>query len=184
MAGPTLEDLLSVSESLETGAARAYAAFSYLFGEGNARLRRFWWEMSVEEWEHASLVAMARVLLSRKGGLERPAPFSPESAAAAPRRAIERVNASLREGSLTLREAFEAAVEIERSETNRIFAEVCRLLAKEARDADLPALAAAAEAAGAEGSDHVEHLLEEMKRTLGDPDLVREARRNLSGNLS
>lgn len=179
-ASGTLGGLLEVSESLELGAARAYAAFAFLFGEGNARQKKFWSEMSREEWEHAALVGMARFLLARGQTLEEPAGFDYETAAAPTRQALAAVEASIREGQLTLRDAFQAAIRIERSETNEIFSRVCGRLIEAARSEGLTTLAAEAEKAANEGTEHVEHLIETMKRTVGDPELVRAARKTLS----
>jgi hypothetical protein len=102
-----------------------------------------------------------------------------ETALAPARERLARIWEALSAGTFTLREAFEAAIEIEESEVNRVFSAVCRLLAEVAEGAGRTDLAAAAREAGSEGSAHVRHLIETMKRTIGDPDLVRAARRAL-----
>lgn len=172
--------LLDLSEKIETSAARAYSAFSFILGEGNIKQRKFWADMAQEEWEHASLVGSARFLLGRRGALAAPAGFD---YAAAGKPILDRIASAdemIRKGGFTLRQAFEAAIEIEESEANRIFARICAMLAEAATAEGLGYLAEAAQAAGSEGSAHVEHLIESMKRTIGDPSLVRAARKSLT----
>ena len=176
----TIGGLLEAVEEIELGAARAYAAIAHLLVDGNARQRKFWLEMSREEWEHASFVSAARILLARRHRLDLPSPVPYRAALAPAKERLARVADALRGAGLTLHEAFEAAITIEESEANRVFGEVCGILAEVAATEGLSDLVASAKEAGNEGSAHVEHLIDTMKRTLGDPDLVRSARKVLS----
>jgi hypothetical protein len=144
---------------LEERAARLYTGFYARFGHLSA-VADLWWEMAVEEYEHAGVLKMVRHLADPKGRV---------ADIRARLRPLQRLIRGCERGvtaKLTVSQALAMAVRLERSELDRLGRETVRALGGQ-----IPHLPPSAFA------PHQAHLARLMRtvRKFGGEDIAREA---------
>jgi hypothetical protein len=170
---PTLDVLLR----LEAASQRLYAGFAAHF-RGSPALAAFWDQLSADEAQHVAILATCRDMVLQKppfqsrlvhvgGGALPDANWRPDMAL----RLLERVEQGIeksRAGTLTVDEAFDIALSIERSEIQQLYASCLALPPRPFADVILN-LSRAAE------GKHLEHFAGIISAFSSDPHLLAEA---------
>ena len=179
----TLGRLIEACETIELRNAKVYAAFSILLGEKddqNEKVARFWEHLSIEEWQHYINASFGRAICAKTIGLETPVPEVDAATLEAIGAKIGEIERAVETGDVDLRRAFEMAIDLERSEANAIYQVYMGYLKKAVAKAGKPHLLKRLEATEENVEEHVNELVEQMKRFVGDPALVRQAKRSLA----
>ena len=124
MGSQTRFDPLEGFAAIERLAAKVYFRFSHLFLH-HPELRDFWWQMALDEEQHASTLLACKELITNY----QDEALDPGLGQKKADELKERINAYLRKGtrSITMEEAFKIALEMESSELDVIYGKLLRL---------------------------------------------------------
>jgi len=149
--------------------SKIYFRFSHLFLH-HPELRDFWWEMGVEEEQHASILLACRELIKNYTDEALDPSISREKA----KELKGRLNEYLSKGtpSIGVEEAFRIALEIESSEIDTIYGKLLSLGG--------PKIAKTMENLGVPASVQRQRLKSASQRFCKDPELL-QASRQLQG---
>jgi rubrerythrin len=157
-------DPLERFAEIERLVSKIYYRFSHLF-LSDSELRDFWWEMAVEEEQHASILLACKDLIENYED-EKPDPsISREKAD----QLKEQLTSYLRKGtqSLAVEEAFRIALEIETSEIDTIYSKLLQLGG--------PKIAQTLQNLGVPASVQRQKLKAALPRFCSDPTLLAAA---------
>jgi len=117
-------DPLERFAEIERLASKIYLRFSHLFLH-HAELRDFWWNMGMEEEQHASILLACKEMIENYEDEKLDHSISREKAD----QLKEQLTSYLRKGtpSLAVEEAFKVALEIETSEIDAIYGKLLQL---------------------------------------------------------
>ena len=162
---PAFDPLARFAE-LERLVSKIYLRFSHLFFH-QAELRDFWWEMGLEEEQHASILLVCKALIENYDDERLDPSISGDKAD----RLKEHLSAFLQKGtpSLEVEEAFRIALEIETSEIDAIYGKLLQLGG--------PKIAHTLQNLGVPASVQRQKLKAALRRFCSDPDLLAEAKR-------
>ena len=158
-------DLLERFAEVERLASKIYFRFSHLFLQ-QPELRDFWWEMGVEEEQHALILLACRELIKNYTD-EALDPSISEGKAEALK---GQLSVYLGKGtpSIGMEEAFRIALEIETSEIDTIYSKLLSLGG--------PKIAKTMENLGVPASVQRQRLKSALQRFCKDPELLQAAR--------
>ena len=144
--------------------SKIYFRFSHLFLH-HPELRDFWWEMGVEEEQHASILLACRELIKNYTDEALDPSIGREKAA----ELKGRLSVYLNKGtpSIEVEEAFRIALEIESSEIDTIYGKLLSLGG--------PKIAKTMENLGVPASVQRQKLKAALQRFCKDPELLRAA---------
>ncbi|HEY3302288.1 MAG TPA: hypothetical protein VGL70_01995 [Candidatus Binatia bacterium] len=159
-------DPLAGFSEIERLVSKIYLRFSHLFFDRPA-LREFWWEMGLEEEQHASILLACKALIDNYEDEELDPSVTQEKAS----ELKEKLSTFLRQGtpSLTVEEAFQIAVEIETSEIDVIYSKLLQLGG--------PKIAQTMQNLGVPASVQRQKLKAALRRYSSDAKLLAEAER-------
>jgi len=151
---------------IERLVAKVYFRFSHLFLH-HSELRDFWWQMAMEEEQHASILLACKELIENYEDEVLDPSISQEKAD----QLREQISAYLRKGtpSITVEEAFRVALEIEGSELDAIYSKLLQLGG--------PKIAKTMENLGVPASIQRHRLKASLPRFSQDPELLAAAER-------
>jgi len=164
MASEGRFDPLQRFADIERLVSKVYFRFSHLFLH-HTELRDFWWEMAVEEEEHASILLACKQLIENyKDEAVDPA-ITREKAS----QLTEQISSYLSKGtpSISIEEAFRTALEIETSEIDAIYSKLLHLGG--------PKIAKTLENLGVPASVQRRKLKSALQRFCKDPQLLSAA---------
>lgn len=166
MAAASEFDPLERFAAIERLVAKLYFRFSHLFLQHPA-LRDFWWEMGVEEEQHAAILMACRQMIQNYGDEAVDPSIGREKA----EELRARLDVYLSKGTPTLgvEEAFRIALEIENSEIDAIYGKLLSLGG--------PKIARTMENLGVPASVQRQKLNAALQRFCKDPALLDEARK-------
>ncbi len=165
MARETFQPLDAFAD-IERLVAKIYFRFSHLFMDRPA-LRDFWWEMARQEEQHGAILMACKAVIENYEDEKLDPSITREKA--------EQLNAQLRSylargtPSLTVAEAFKAAVEIETSEIDAIYGKLLQLGG--------PKIAQTLGNLGVPASVQRQKLKSALKTFSADPELLQAAER-------
>lgn len=164
MGAETSFDPLERFAEIERLVSKIYFRFSHLFLH-HPELRDFWWEMAVQEEQHASILLACKDMIENYTDEARDPSISREKAD----QLKEQLSAYLTKGtpSLTVEEAFKAALEIETSEIDAIYSKLLHLGG--------PKTAKTMENLGVPASVQRQKLKSALQRFCKDPQLLAAA---------
>ncbi|HEY7165201.1 MAG TPA: hypothetical protein VIB79_11605 [Candidatus Binatia bacterium] len=159
-------DPLSRFAEIEWLVSKIYFRFSHLFLD-RPELRDFWWKMAEEEEQHGSILSACKALIENYDEEKLDPEISREKAEALK----ERLSSYLEGGTrtLTVEEAFRAALEIEYSEIDAIYGKLLELGG--------PQIAKTLENLGVPASIQRQRLKAALRRFCSDPQLLEAAER-------
>jgi len=159
-------DPLARFAEIERLVSKIYLRFSHLFFDRPA-LREFWWEMGLEEEQHASILLACKAVIENYED-ERLDPSVTRDTADSLK---ERLGAFLRQGtpSLSVNEAFRIALEIESSEIDAIYGKLLQLGG--------PQIAQTMQNLGVPASVQRQKIKAALRRYCNDPQLLARAER-------
>ncbi|MBI4489738.1 MAG: hypothetical protein HY694_11685 [Deltaproteobacteria bacterium] len=157
-------DPLERFAEIERLVGKVYFRFSHLFLH-HPELRDFWWEMAVQEEQHASILLACKDMIENYTDEARDPSISREKAD----QLKEQLSAYLTKGtpSLTVEEAFKSALEIETSEIDAIYSKLLHLGG--------PKTAKTMENLGVPASVQRQKLKAALQRFCKDPQLLAAA---------
>lgn len=159
-------DPLERFAEIERLVAKIYYRFSHLF-MGRPELRDFWWEMAVEEEQHAAILLACREVIQNYDDERLDPAITRESAD----RLKQELTACLCRGtpSLGVEESFRIALAIETSEIDTIYGKLLQLGG--------PKIAQTMQNLGVPASVQRQKLKAALHRFCSDPDLLAAAER-------
>lgn len=164
MASETHFDPLERFAGIERLAAKIYFRFSHLFLHHH-ELRDFWWQMAVQEEEHASILLACKDMIENYTDEKVDPSITREKAD----QLRDQLRAYLNKGtpSLTAEEAFSVALEIETSEIDAIYGKLLQLGG--------PKIAKTLENLGVPASVQRQRLKSTLRRFTKAPELLAAA---------
>lgn len=157
-------DPLERFAEIERLVGKVYFRFSHLFLH-HPNLRDFWWEMGVQEEQHASILLACKEMIENYPDEKVDPSISREKAD----QLKTQISAYLSRGtpSITIEEAFKAALEIETSEIDTIYSKLVHLGG--------PKIGRTMESLGVPASVQKQKLKYALQRFCKDPDLLSAA---------
>lgn len=175
----TVERLFDFGEDLELRHARLYAHFSLVYGEWDHRIASFWEQMSTEEWQHYIILNFCRSLCRSAMNMQREAPATDQSIVFEALELLEQGEKDVQTSAMTLQEAFELAIRLERSEADAIYDLLIGITREVVQLLDRPYLMERIRKAQKQAEQHAEHLISAVRRFADSPSLVRQAQAEL-----
>lgn len=173
-----LDELFDIGEQLELRNAKMYAHFALMHGEWDERIASFWEQMSTDEWQHFIVLNFCRGLCANNKHLDKPAPPIDHKALNATLEILDEQEKKIREGKeISLQEAFEVAITIEKGETDAIFDMLAEISAEVIEACGKNYLGERVDKARKQNDQHEERLTQAVRRFSRDPALVREAQK-------
>jgi len=165
MAAENFDPLERFAE-IERLASKIYLRFSHLFLH-QAEVRDFWWDMGMEEEQHASILLACREIIENYEDEKLDPSISREKAD----QLKEQLSSYLGKGtpSLDVEEAFKIALEIETSEIDAIYSKLLQLGG--------PKIAQTMQNLGVPASVQRQKLKAALRRFCSDAQLLAEAER-------
>ncbi|HWO42119.1 MAG TPA: hypothetical protein VNO43_09985 [Candidatus Eisenbacteria bacterium] len=159
-------DPLTRFAEIERLVAKIYFRFSHLFLD-HPELRDFWWEMAKEEEQHGAILTACKAMIENSEGTGLDPNISSKKADELERKLL----AYLGRGtpSLHVEEAFQIALEIERSELDAIYSKLVELGG--------PEIAKTLQNLGVPASVQRQKLKAALRQFCSDPDLLDAADR-------
>lgn len=171
----TLAKVFDSCQEIELRHAKLYATLSLLLGHVDERVARFWEQMSTEEWQHYILVDFGRSMCARSFGLDASAAEMPEVSIQQITHSLDKYERQVNTEQITLKEAFEIAIEIEGSEADTIYMYLLSVIRKAIYRSEETYLLDRISQIEKDMHDHIDRLIDATKRFANDPDLVRKA---------
>jgi len=164
MASEVRFDPLQRFAEIERLVSKVYFRFSHLFLH-HPELRDFWWEMAVEEEEHASILLACKQMIENYEDEAIDPTITQEKAD----QLGEQIRSYLSKGtpSISIEEAFRTALEIETSEIDAIYSKLLHLGG--------PKIAKTLENLGVPASVQRQKLKSALQRFCEDPQLLSAA---------
>ena len=164
MASEVRFDPLQRFADIERLVSKVYFRFSHLFLH-HTELRDFWWEMAVEEEEHASILLACKQMIENYEDEAIDPTITQEKAD----QLGEQIRSYLSKGtpSISIEEAFRTALEIETSEIDAIYSKLLHLGG--------PKIAKTLENLGVPASVQRQKLKSALQRFCEDPQLLSAA---------
>jgi len=164
MASEVRFDPLQRFAEIERLVSKVYFRFSHLFLH-HPELRDFWWEMAVEEEEHASILLACKQMIENYEDEAIDPTITQEKAD----QLGEQIRSYLSKGtpSISIDEAFKTALEIESSEIDAIYSKLLHLGG--------PKIAKTLENLGVPASVQRQKLKSALQRFCEDPQLLSAA---------
>jgi len=164
MASEVRFDPLQRFAEIERLVSKVYFRFSHLFLH-HPELRDFWWEMAVEEEEHASILLACKQMIENYEDEAIDPTITQEKAD----QLGEQIRSYLSKGtpSISIDEAFKTALEIESSEIDAIYSKLLHLGG--------PKIAKTLENLGVPASVQRQKLKSALQRFCEDPQLLSTA---------
>lgn len=185
----TLEKLFDICRDLELRQAKLYASFALLLGDVDERIARFWEKMSTEEWQHYILVDFGRALCVEAFGIDALVPTEKSEETTSPiaplpdisvqqiTDALDAHESKVKNGRITLDEAFEIAIAIEGSEADTIYMYLLSIIRKAIRESNQPYLMNRIVQVEKDMVSHVDGLVQATQKFSKDTSLIRKAHR-------
>jgi hypothetical protein len=180
----TVGKLLDFCGDVELRFAQIYADYMFRLGSQDDRVAQFWETMSVEEWGHYVVVHFGRSVCARAGTLNDLVPDVASDAMERVLLVIEEQERAIRNGVVTLSDAFRTAVRFESSEADAVYLGLVRLVKRAIERLGEHHLLRRIERMESRIDAHVNGLIRAIMRLDNNPDLVREARMALANRLS
>lgn len=185
----TLDKLFDICRDLELRQAKLYASFALLLGDVDERIARFWEKMSTEEWQHYILVDFGRALCVEAFGIDALVPTEKSEETTSPiaplpdisvqqiTDALDAHESKVKNGRITLDEAFEIAIAIEGSEADTIYMYLLSIIRKAIRESNQPYLMNRIVQVEKDMVSHVDGLVQATQKFSKDTSLIRKAHR-------
>ena len=157
-------DPLEEFARIEKLVAKVYFRFSHLFLH-HPKLRDFWWQMAMDEEQHASILLACKELVQNYSDEEIDPSITREKA----ENLKEQIQSFLRKGtpSLAIEDAFKIALEIETSEVDAIYGKLLSLGG--------PKIAKTLENLGVPASVQRQKLKAALKEACKNPQILKAA---------
>lgn len=151
---------------IERLVSKVYFRFSHLFLD-NPELRDFWWQMATEEEQHACILTACKAIIENYPDEQLDESITKEKAD----QLKARIGSYLGQGtpSVTVEQAFKAALEIESSEIDAIYSKLLQLGG--------PKIAKTMENLGVPASVQRQKIKAALQRFTKDPELLATAER-------